>query len=76
MRSRGAAEKADERILGSGDFVDKIVVEAEERQSRLLTALALRETEETIRLMCEEGIRVERRKSAERNQSDTKEDYP
>ena len=62
--------------LDSGDFVDKIVAEAEERQSRLLTTLALRETEETIRLMCEEGIRVERRKSAERNQSDTKEDYP
>ena len=59
MRSRGAAQKADERILGSGDFVEKIVAEAEEGQSRLLTGTsALRKVEETIRLMCEEeGVR-------------------
>ena len=59
MRSRGAAEKADERILGSGDFVEKIVAEAEERQGRLLTGTsASRKIEETIRLMCEEeGVR-------------------
>ena len=59
MRSRRVAEKADERILGSGDFVEKIVAEAEERQDRLLTGTsALRKVKETIRLMCEEeGVR-------------------
>ncbi len=55
MRSRRVAEKADERILGSGDFVEKIVAEAEERQRSMLTGKsALRKVEETIRLMCEE----------------------
>lgn len=60
MRRRRDAEKSDERILGSGDFVEKIVAEAEERQNRLLTgASALRKVEETIRLMCdEEGVKV------------------
>ena len=59
-RRRKGAEKSDERILGSGDFVEKIVREAEERQNRLLTgASALREVEETIRLICdEEGVKV------------------
>jgi hypothetical protein len=59
MRSRRVAEKADERILGSGEFVEKIVTETEERQDRLLTGTStLRKVEETIRLMCEdEGIR-------------------
>jgi len=58
MRSRGLAEKSDERILGSGDFVEKIVSEAEERQKRLLTGMsALRKVEKTIRTMCkEEGV--------------------
>jgi putative transposase len=59
MRSRGVAEQADERILGSGDFVEKIVAEAEERQRSMLTGKStLRKVEETIRLMCEEeGVR-------------------
>jgi len=49
MRRRGEAEKSDERILGSGDFVEKIVAEAEERQNRLLTGVsALKKVEETI----------------------------
>jgi hypothetical protein len=43
--------KADERILGRGDFVERIVSEAEERQSRLLNeTLALRKIKETIRI--------------------------
>lgn len=58
-RSRRVAEKADERILGSGEFVEKIVAEAEEHQDRLLTGtLALRKVKETLRFMCEEeGVR-------------------
>ena len=58
MRSRGLAEKADERILGSRDFVEKIVAEAEERQKRQLIGIsALRKVENTIRTMCnEEGV--------------------
>jgi pyruvate/2-oxoglutarate dehydrogenase complex dihydrolipoamide acyltransferase (E2) component len=55
MRRRGEVENSDERILGSGDFVEKIVAEAEERQNRLLTgASTLRKVKETIRSMCEE----------------------
>jgi putative transposase len=58
-RRRGDVEISDERVLGSGDFVEKIVAEAEEQQSRLLSGtLALRKVKETIRLMCEkEGIK-------------------
>jgi len=60
MRRRKGAEKSDERILGSGDFVGKIVAEAEERQNRLLTgASALSKVEETIREMCDkEGVKI------------------
>ncbi len=60
MRIRGEAEKSDERLLGSGDFVEKIVAEAEERHNRLLTGVsALRKVEETIGSMCdEEGVSV------------------
>lgn len=58
-RRRGDTEISDERILGNGDFVEKIVAEAEEHQARLQTGTkALRKVEETIRMMCEkEGIR-------------------
>jgi hypothetical protein len=36
-------------ILGSGDFVERIVAEAEEKQNRLLTGVsALKKVEETI----------------------------
>lgn len=36
MRRKGFSEEADERILGSGDFVHKILKEAEEKQLRQL----------------------------------------
>jgi REP element-mobilizing transposase RayT len=60
MRRRKIAEKSDERILGGGDFVEKIVAEAEERQSRQLTGgTALSKVEETIRELCDkEGVKV------------------
>ncbi|HAK59545.1 MAG TPA: hypothetical protein DCO77_04070 [Nitrospiraceae bacterium] len=35
-RRRGQKEEADERILGSGDFVDAILTEAEENETRQL----------------------------------------
>ncbi len=55
MRQRKGAEKSDERILGRGDFVERIVAEADERQKRLLTgASALIKVKETIRAMCDE----------------------
>jgi putative transposase len=55
MRRRGELENSDERILGSGDFVAKIVAEAEKQQNRLLTgALILKKVKETIRSICEE----------------------
>ena len=34
LRSKGARESSDERILGSGEFVDRIFQEVEERQLR------------------------------------------
>jgi len=60
MRKQKGSEKSDERILGCGEFVEKMIAEAEERQNRLLTgASALRKVEETIREMCdEEGVKV------------------
>lgn len=68
MRRRKIAEKADERILGSGDFVEKIVAEAEERQNRLLTgASAMRAVAETIRVICKEaGIKATELKGGSR----------
>lgn len=68
MRRRREAEKSDERILGSGDFVERIVAEAEERQNRLLTgASALEKVDETIRSMCEEeGAKVTEMKGGSR----------
>ena len=58
-RRRRVPEKSDERILGSGDFVERILAEAEELQNRLLTGeSARRQVEETITTMCDtEGIR-------------------
>lgn len=60
LRRRKVAEKSDERILGSGDFVERIMAEAEERQDRQLSgAAALRKVEETIRAICdEEGVKA------------------
>jgi REP-associated tyrosine transposase len=54
--------------LGSGDFVETIVAEAEERQSRMLSGVAaLRKVEETMRAVChEEGIRVTEMKGGSR----------
>ena len=34
MRRKGEKELSDERILGSGDFVDRVLQEVEERQLR------------------------------------------
>lgn len=60
MRRRGVEENSDERILGSGEFVEKIIAEAEEQQSRLITgASVLKKVKETIRSICkEEGIKA------------------
>ena len=68
MRRRKDAEISDERILGSGDFVERIVAEAEERQNRVLTgASALSKVKETIRAMCEEeGVKVTEMKGGSR----------
>ncbi|MEW5746831.1 MAG: transposase [Nitrospirota bacterium] len=59
MRRRKEAEQSDERILGSGDFVERIMAEAEQRQSRMFSgASALEKVDETIRAVCEEeGVR-------------------
>lgn len=59
MRRRREAEQSDERILGSSDFVERMVADAKWRQGRQLGgAFALHKVEETIRAMCdEEGIK-------------------
>jgi REP element-mobilizing transposase RayT len=68
MRSRKATEMSDERILGSGDFVEKVMAEADEHQSRQFAgASALKKTEETIKLLCDDkGIKVSELKSGGR----------
>jgi len=68
MRRRKVAEKSDERILGSGDFVERIVAEAEERQDRQLSgASALSKVNETIRDICEEeGVKATELKGGSR----------
>lgn len=67
-RQEKDAEQSDERILGSGDFVERMVSEAEKRQERLLTGkAALRKVEETIRDICkEEGVSVNEVKGGSR----------
>ena len=54
MRRRGRKEDDDERILGSGDFVDRILKEAEDRHLRQLKA---RRAGETIEKIMEEVCR-------------------
>jgi len=61
MRQSGEEEKGDERILGSGEFVDRLLSEAEEKikrqlPSRELQRRALRIVEKTC---AEEGVRKE-----------------
>ncbi len=60
MRRRGVEDNSDERILGSGEFVEKIIAEAEEQQNRLITGVSvLKKVKETIRSICkEEGIKA------------------
>jgi REP element-mobilizing transposase RayT len=50
-RRRGQREKSDERILGSGDFVNAILKEAEEKTRR---QLKLRRTDKTLTKIIEE----------------------
>lgn len=68
MRRQRAAEKSDERILGSGEFVEKMVAETEERQDRQLSgAAALRKVEETISAICkEDGVKAAEMKGGSR----------
>jgi putative transposase len=54
MRRRGRKEDDDERILGSGDFVDRILKEAEDRHLRQLKA---RRAGEAIEKIMEEACR-------------------
>jgi len=64
----GVAKKSDERILGGGDFVERIVAEAEERQDRQLSgASAMSKVNKTIRAICEEeGIKATEMKGGSR----------
>jgi putative transposase len=55
LRRKGQQERSDERILGSGDFVDQVLQEAEERE---LHQIKLRRQGVSI----EEIIREEYRK--------------
>jgi predicted transcriptional regulator len=68
MRRRKVAEKSDERILGRGDFVERIVAEAEELRERQLSgAAALSKVEETLRAICdEEGVKATELKGGSR----------
>ena len=53
MRQSGEGEKGDERILGSGDFVDRLLAEAEEKIRRQLPSNALeRRARKVVDDMC------------------------
>lgn len=68
MRKRKIRELYDERILGSGDFVERIIEEAEENFKRSLkNNLFPKGIESLIRQVCEEaGILVEEIRSGSR----------
>ena len=56
MRSKGRKEESDERILGSGDFVQTIIKEAEEKQLRQIKLKRSGRTiEQIIREECKKG---------------------
>jgi hypothetical protein len=56
LRSRGEREAFDERILGSGDFVEQVLREAEGRQLRQMRLQRKgRSMEDIIREECEKG---------------------
>jgi REP element-mobilizing transposase RayT len=57
VRRSGQREESDERILGSGDFVNAILKEAEEKTRR---QLKLRRTDKTINEIIEEECKKER----------------
>jgi chromosomal replication initiation ATPase DnaA len=56
MRRRGGKEEYDERILGSGDFVNRILKETEDRQLRQVKA---KRAGKTIEKIIEEECRKE-----------------
>ena len=68
MRKRGILESSDERIFGTGAFVEKMAAEAEGRQSRLLTGVsALKEVSEIIEtIYSKEGVNVSEVKGGSR----------
>jgi hypothetical protein len=51
IRRRGQVEESDERILGSGDFVNAILKEAEEKARR---QVKVRRTDKTLIKIIEE----------------------
>src|SRR3989338_6340507 len=68
MRKRKVRELADERILGSGDFVERIIEEAEENFKRSLkNNLSVHKIETLILKMCKaSGIHIDELRSGGR----------
>ena len=68
MRRLGLKERSDERILGSGDFVNEVVSEAEESLRRQFSKRELAEKiERYIKDLCrEEGVNVDELRSGSR----------
>lgn len=65
-RSQKKKEMADERILGSGEFVEKMIEEAEERQKLLFTGTN-KELKELLEALCRrEGISLSEVKGGSR----------
>ena len=60
LRAGNSAVRTDQRILGSGDFVDRMIEEAEERmRSQVPTARRLQQAREAIEKRCQEqGVSV------------------
>jgi hypothetical protein len=56
MRQSGTEENSDERVLGSGEFVDRLLAEADERIKRQLPPRELgRRVQKIIEKACSEG---------------------
>ncbi|MCL4490873.1 MAG: hypothetical protein M1510_03065 [Nitrospirae bacterium] len=67
MRRKKETGFSDERILGSGKFVEKMVSEAEERQKKMFSGSRAEIVEEVLKSVCDkEGVQISELKGGSR----------
>ncbi len=67
MRRKKETGFSDERILGSGKFVEKMVSEAEERQKKMFSGSRAEIVEEVLKSVCnKEGVQISELKGGSR----------